>query len=119
MNTFENLQEHKNGRITVEIGGKQAELRYTVHQMQQLEAKFAARLETGAAKGLTSIAEDDIDICEIALNPRPDVIDFTRDEIKASLDLDRIKVLSQYWLEKKVFSPEFGIEKRVENSPKN
>lgn len=111
MNTWDKLEEAKNGRITISIGGKETELRYTVHQMQRLEAMFSAEKdeETGV-RSLSKVSERDIDICEIALNPLFDQTDFTREFIVEKLDLDQIKILAQYWLQKKVFTPSFEVK---------
>ena len=111
MNTWDKLEEAKNGRITISIGGKETELRYTVHQMQQLEKKFAEEKEDEPGiRSLSKVSERDIDICEIALNPLPNQTDFTRDFIVEKLDLDQIKILAQYWLQKKVFTPSFEVK---------
>lgn len=111
MNTWEKLEESKNGRIQITVSGKETELRYTVHQMQRLEAMFSAEKdeETGVSS-LSKVSERDIDILEIALNPLPDQTDFTREFIVEKLDLDQIKILAQYWLQKKVFNPSFEVK---------
>lgn len=111
MNTWEKLEESKNGKINISIGGKETELRYTVHQMQQLEKKFAEdKEEKTGVRSLSKVSERDIDILEIALNPLPDQTDFTREYIISNLDLDQIKLLAQYWLQKKVFTPNFEVK---------
>lgn len=44
-----------------------------------------------SGKSLSAIAEQDLAICEIALNPEPNSAYVTREEIENSLDLDQIK----------------------------
>lgn len=102
--TWENLKDEGNGKISVTLDGKTVPLRYTVHQMQQL----ALIMEDGKdekERTLEDIAEKDLEICEIALNPDPTETTFTKDQINQCLDLDQIKLFATYWLQKKVFSP--------------
>ncbi len=119
MNTWEKLEESKNGRIQITVGGKETELRYTFHQMQRLEDLFSAEKDDEiGVRSLSKVAEREIDICEIALNPLPDQFEFPREFIMANLDLDQIKILSNYWLKKKVFTPDLEV-KPTSTSSKN
>ncbi len=92
---------------SVVIGDKEIPLRYTVHQMQELERVLTSDRENKEAnKSLSAIAEQDLAICEIALNPEPNSACVIREEIENALDLDQIKLLAQYWMQHKVFAPE-------------
>jgi hypothetical protein len=99
---------------SVTIGDKEIPLRYTVHQMQKLEVALGEKdqgsedqdenLSIGSR--LAVVARQDMDVCEIALNPDPNNPVISREEIENQLDLDQVKILSQYWLSNKVFSPQ-------------
>ncbi|MFA5597001.1 MAG: hypothetical protein WDA26_05465 [Pusillimonas sp.] len=93
---------------SVVIGEKEIPLRYTVHQMQELERVLTAEkvVNNESGKSLSAIAEQDLAICEIALNPEPNFVCMPREDIEVALDLDQIKLLAQYWMQHKVFAPE-------------
>lgn len=111
-----NLEDHGTGRIFVTIAGKKTPLRYTVHQQEQLTAFFEsqkAQAETAESAGdapakidmLARSYQQDTAVCIIALNPQPDKVAFTREDIETNLDVDQVKLLAAFWLAKKVFSP--------------
>lgn len=102
--SWKNIEDNGNGRITVILGDKKVPLRYTVHQMEELSVVMD-KVKGIKAPTLKEIAENDLNICMIALNPEPDKVEFTREEITALLDVDQIKILVAYWLEKKVYIP--------------
>lgn len=104
--TWENLEDNGNGRIVITVGDKTVPLRYTVYQMERLNS-LTEEVKKADKKDVTisEIAARDLDLCEIALNPMPDKVDFTRKEISELLDLDQIKILGTYWLAKKVYTP--------------
>lgn len=89
------------------IGDREIPLRYTVHQMQELEKILVTgEGDSGLKRSLSEIAKQDLAICEIALNPEPNSICVTGAEIESQLDLDQIKLLAHYWMQNKVFSPQ-------------
>ncbi len=92
----------------VTIGDREIPLRYTVHQMQRLEVALEreGQDDERPVPRLFEIAEQDMDICEIALNPDPNKKTISREELEELLDLDQVKILGQYWLANKVFSPQ-------------
>ena len=111
-----NLEDHGTGRIFVTIAGKKTPLRYTVHQQEQLTAFFESQkiqTETAESAGdapakidmLARSYQQDTAVCIIALNPQPDKVAFTREDIETNLDVDQVKLLAAFWLAKKVFSP--------------
>lgn len=104
--TWEKLEDNGNGRIVITVGDKTVPLRYTVYQMERLNS-LTEEVKKADKKDVTisEIAARDLDLCEIALNPMPDKVDFTRKEISELLDLDQIKILGAYWLAKKVYTP--------------
>jgi hypothetical protein len=118
-----NLEDHGAGRIFVTIAGKKRPLRYTVYQQEQLSALLETRClpaesvksdekdpvseasEPANTSMLARSYKQDIDICSIALNPEPNKIDFTREDIETNLDIDQVKLIAGFWMSKKVFSP--------------
>lgn len=75
---------------------KQGFLRFTRHQQKQYE-------EVTKNKDA-----DVVEIAEVILNPEPNVVTITRQQIDESLDLDEIKLLMKLWIEKKVVNPTFN-----------
>lgn len=68
-------------------------LRFTKYQQQKHEI-------------IMNNSENDIvEIAEIILNPEPNVIEFTKQQIEESLDIDEIRFLINVWLNKKVINP--------------
>lgn len=111
-----NLEDHGAGRIFVTIAGKKMPLRYTVYQQEQLSALFEsqrqkaeeserAEEEPGKPNMLVRSYQQDMAICLVALNPQPDKCDFTREDVGENLDIDQVKLLAEYWLSRKIFSP--------------
>ncbi len=118
-----NLEDHGAGRIHITIAGKKRPLRYTLHQQEQLSALLetqrqpAESVKPGENELVTKAGEQastsllarsykqDMDICSIALNPEPNKVDFTREDIETNLDIDQVKLLAGFWMSKKVFSP--------------
>jgi sugar diacid utilization regulator len=110
-----NLEDHGAGRIFVTIAGKKTPLRYTLHQQEQLNAFFELQKQPteNAESGDTPTGQNllarsyqqDAAVCVIALNPQPNKVDFTMEDIESNLDIDQVKLLAGFWLTKKVFSP--------------
>lgn len=101
------LDNKGNGHILVTVAGKTVPLRYTVHQQE----RFIDYLKSGnervsvAEEAQTSVlqylSDRDIDICEIALNPNPEQVDFSREYIINNLDLDQARLLAEFWQKEK------------------
>lgn len=102
--TWDKIIDNGYGDVSVVIDGKPFPLRYTVCQMEKLEAFHAkaANKEVEAEKALLDTAEGNLDICEIALNPVPGEVAAEREWIAKKLDLDKIRKLAKFWLATKV-----------------
>jgi hypothetical protein len=111
-----NLEDHGAGRIFVTIAGKKLPLRYTLHQQDQLNALFESQRqkaeeseqageETARPGMLIRSYQQDMAVCLIALNPQAEKCDFTREDVENNLDIDQVKLLAEYWLSRKIFSP--------------
>lgn len=98
------LVSRKRNEVLITLKGKQINVRITLHQMQRYEewAKAASGNEQG---GMIRLYNDALDIAEIALNPIPNQVDFTREEIEAELDIDQVRLFAQTWIQRKVFEP--------------
>lgn len=99
-------------QVTVKIGGKPIRLRKTHHQVEQFQKLAEARKSNDPTSGKTTGADlvagnvqSALDICEIALNPDPGKVEFTREQISAELDADEIEILSRVYLDRKMFAP--------------
>lgn len=98
-------------QIIIEIGNKKIPLRFTVYQQErllELQEKREAELkniEENSKNVLKLRAEDDLNTCFIALNPLPEKIDFTKEDINLFLDLDQQRLLASIWMGRKVLSP--------------
>ena len=126
------LKINDNGysQITVEIDDRKIPLRYTVYQHEKLleyHANQFKQIESNVKeaekqndkvtdlleKGLDTFkkkASNALEICYIALNPYPEAIDFSKEDINEMLDLDQQQILSNIYLEKKVFKPSMDKE---------
>jgi hypothetical protein len=100
----------KLNQITVIIDGKPIALRCTLHQVEQFQAN-SEKIGSDEKFTAVSVTMKPVEIVEIALNPLPGKIDFTRDQIMEKLDLDQINMLARVWIERKVFAP------RIESDP--
>ncbi len=96
------------GRVLVTVAGKTMPLRYTVYQQERLidlfkrrpeQLKAAEAAETPVLKYLSDL---DIDICEIALNPDPEAVAITREELVKAIDIDQARILADFWQREKV-----------------
>ena len=101
------------GRITLDFGNKKVPLRFTVSQQERLiefqdqrEKKYKEN-ESEKRNILKDRAEDDLDICYIALNPKPDTVDFDKEDINSMLDVDQQRMIASIWMERKVLNPSF------------
>ncbi|GAB1355441.1 hypothetical protein MASR1M12_41850 [Erysipelotrichia bacterium] len=75
-------------------------LRFSKHQQEKFEAFH--KMPDGDKSHAV--------LCEIALNPEPDKIDFSREEIDAIFDVDQMVILSKVWMERKVSNPRLSKE---------
>lgn len=100
--------DNSGGRVLVTLAGKTVPLRYTVYQQERLVELFKQRpeqfkaAEAAETPVLKYLADLDLDICEIALNPDPEVVAFTRDALAGSVDIDQLRKLSEFWQREKV-----------------
>lgn len=98
-------------QIIVEIGSKKIPLRFTVYQQERLlelqekREEELKNIEENTKNVLKLRAEDDLNTCFIALNPLPDKVDFTKEDINLFLDLDQQRLLASIWMGRKVLSP--------------
>ncbi|MBQ3643051.1 MAG: hypothetical protein II961_00505 [Candidatus Riflebacteria bacterium] len=114
------------GKIMLTLNGKKVPLRFTVSQQERLlefneqrEKRYADENENAKRNFLKDRAEDDLDICYIALNPKADSIDFDKDEINSLLDIDQQRLIASIWMDRKVLTPSFtSIEKDLEKQVK-
>lgn len=114
------------GKIMLTLNGKKVPLRFTVSQQERLlefneqrEKRYADENENVKRNFLKDRAEDDLDICYIALNPKADSIDFDKDEINSLLDIDQQRLIASIWMDRKVLTPSFiSIEKDLEKQVK-
>jgi hypothetical protein len=93
------------------LDGKSVPLRITVHQQKAyIELLEKTQGEAAERRGdviavVKSIGIDSLAIAEIALNPIEGVLEYPKDRIAKSFDLDQISILAAEWLERKVFNP--------------
>lgn len=114
------------GKIMLTLNGKKVPLRFTVSQQERLlefneqrEKRYSDENENAKRNFLKDRAEDDLDICYIALNPKADSIDFDKDEINSLLDIDQQRLIASIWMDRKVLTPSFtSIEKDLEKQVK-
>lgn len=114
------------GKIMLTLNGKKVPLRFTVSQQERLlefneqrEKRYADENENAKRNFLKDRAEDDLNICYIALNPKADSIDFDKDEINSLLDIDQQRLIASIWMDRKVLTPSFtSIEKDLEKQVK-
>lgn len=98
-------------QIIVEIANKKIPLRFTVYQQERLlelqekREEELKNIEENTKNVLKLRAEDDLNTCFIALNPLPDKVDFTKEDINLFLDLDQQRLLASIWMGRKVLSP--------------
>ena len=98
-------------QIIVDIGNKKIPLRFTVYQQERLlelqekREEELKNIEENTKNVLKLRAEDDLNTCFIALNPLPDKVDFTKEDINLFLDLDQQRLLASIWMGRKVLSP--------------
>lgn len=98
-------------QIIVEISSKKIPLRFTVYQQERLlelqekREEELKNIEENTKNVLKLRAEDDLNTCFIALNPLPDKVDFTKEDINLFLDLDQQRLLASIWMGRKVLSP--------------
>ena len=102
------------GRITLDFGNKKVPLRFTVSQQERLiqfqeqrEKKYSDIKENVKRNILKDRAEDDLEICYIALNPKPDKVDFEKEDIDSMLDIDQQRLVASIWMDRKVLNPSF------------
>ena len=117
------------GKIMLTLNGKKVPLRFTVSQQERLlefgerrdqrEKKYAEEKENVKRNILKERAEDDLDICYIALNPKADSIDFDKEDINSMLDIDQQRLIASIWMDRKVLTPSFNsLEKDLEKQEK-
>lgn len=119
MQTGEWIEVGKLNQITVKIGGRAIRLRKTLHQVEQFQKLASAKKdadESGSEKRtgadlIQANVQNALDICEIALNPEPNKVEFSRDQITRELDADEIEILSRVYLDRKMFAP------RIDHDP--
>lgn len=111
-NGWFDITDNGYSQITVKIGGKAVPLRFTVSQQERLvdfqkKQKSDAEAADNENSGnfLIRRASDDLECCMIALNPLPNQVDFTREDIENNLDIDQIRLLSIIWISRKVMNP--------------
>jgi hypothetical protein len=75
-------------------------LRFSLHQADAY-AELAKKSDAEAG----SLADQRVDLCHLALNPDPENEEWTREEIRKSLDLDEMGLIVRVWQQKKVSSP--------------
>jgi hypothetical protein len=96
------------GQVLITVAGKTMPLRYTVHQQERLIELFKGRPEQLKAAEdantpiLKYLSDIDMDICEIALNPDPETVSFTREELVKAIDIDQARMLAEFWQREKV-----------------
>ena len=106
-------------RFFLEIEGKPVELKYTLSQ----NAKYKAHVEEEKEEleickkitDLTEVIQKRLDrsidnsakLLEIALNPKKDVIDYSRNEVLEIFEenVDLLKIVAHTWVDKKIFNP--------------
>ncbi len=125
-NGWFDIKDDGMGKIMLTLNGKKVPLRFTVSQQERLlefneqrEKRYADENENAKRNFLKDRAEDDLDICYIALNPKADSIDFDKDEINSLLDIDQQRLIASIWMDRKVLTPSFtSIEKDLEKQVK-
>jgi|GEM_PF-3408207 len=90
-------------RIVVTIGGQKTLLRCTVDQFRRYQALSRQRVDRTLPKETEEILEvvrlDRYAILEIAFNPSPDKVDFTREELEKGLDHNHAGHLAGMWIQ--------------------
>ncbi len=111
-NGWFDITDNGYSQITVKIGGKTVPLRFTVSQQERLvdfqkkqKSDIEAADNENSENFLFRRASDDLECCMIALNPLPNQVDFTREDIENNLDIDQIRLLSTIWISRKVLNP--------------
>lgn len=89
-------------RIIVTLGGKKVVMRWTPSQRKRyfelMDSKNTRIQETKTlVETLTVQADFRLDILEIALNPRPDAVEFTKEDLENNLDLNEQGHLANLW----------------------
>ena len=102
------------GQISLDFGNKKVPLRFTVFQQEKLfefqenkvKGALAVTEEAGESKNvIKKRSDDDLEICFIALNPIPNKVDFSKDDINNLLDLDQQRLIASIWMTRKVLNP--------------
>ena len=125
-NGWFDIKDDGMGKIMLALNGKKVPLRFTVSQQERLlefneqrEKRYANENENAKRNFLKDRAEDDLDICYIALNPKADSIDFDKEDINSLLDIDQQRLIASIWMDRKVLTPSFtSIEKDLEKQEK-
>ena len=125
-NGWFDIKDDGMGKIMLTLNGKKVPLRFTVSQQERLlefnerrEKRYADENENAKRNFLKDRAEDDLDICYIALNPKADSIDFDKEDINSLLDIDQQRLIASIWMDRKVLTPSFtSIEKDLEKQEK-
>ncbi|MBF0410975.1 MAG: hypothetical protein HQM10_26765 [Candidatus Riflebacteria bacterium] len=98
--------------LFVVIDGKAIELKNTVHQMNSYTAfleknsnKEADGAPMGFVKGLKKISLDALELAEIILNPIEGQLDYTQEKIQKLLDIDKLRIMGEEWVDRKVLRP--------------
>lgn len=94
-------------RIEITAGGKTFPLRCTMGQMERWLA-LPAVADDGEATPMDRARRHvmrALDIAEIALNPLPNEMAWSREAINEAFDADQVMLLALLWVERKVFSP--------------
>lgn len=107
------LEINKLNDMTLTMGGKKLKLRSTLSQIERFQALVEKMNAADPDKANSSnfakkAMMDAVDVVEIALNPDPEKVEFTQDDIMKNMDVDQIRILSEKWIQKKVYAP--GVE---------
>jgi len=104
------LEIGKLNQITIIHDKKRIPVRCTVHQVEQfraLQEKAGTRQEGEKIDMVVDAAE----LMAVIMNPVPNVEEWGREKILEAFDVDQMRLLTQVWLERKLYSP------RIEADP--
>lgn len=107
------LEIRELNQITLLIDGKRIPIQCTLSQLERFQSLTEAEKQVQEEKTSTvqKIAMDSYELAEIVLNPKPNEIKFSREEIQDKIDVDQVNILVKTWIERKVYAP------RIEADP--
>lgn len=105
------MEDHGQGMIFATIGGKRVRLKVTQGQLERFMAASkdeSATADGGEPKTIGDVLQrrhlSNLDIALIALNPDPNKLEWSRDDIERALDVPAVALLVKVWL-KMLFEP--------------